>query len=63
MDEAVAVHLAVHDLTESERNVILRIAQSALAYPGVTHLKAKTIADVANQITRPVEFYNWLEVR
>ena len=54
MDEAVAHHLAKHDLTESERNVILRIARSALAYPGVAHLKAKTIADSIGISTKTV---------
>ena len=54
MDEAVAHHLAEHDLSESERNVILRIAQSALAYPGVAHLKAKTIADSVGISTKTV---------
>lgn len=54
MDEAVAIHLAEHDLTESERNVILRIAQSALAYPGVAHLKAQTIADSLGISTKTV---------
>lgn len=54
MDEAVASHLATHDLTESERNVILRIAQSALAFPGAAHLKAKTIADSVGISTKTV---------
>ncbi|MEK3765512.1 helix-turn-helix domain-containing protein [Solibacillus sp. FSL K6-4121] len=54
MDEAVAAHLAEHELTESERNVILRIAQSALAYPGAAHLKAKTIADSIGISTKTV---------
>ena len=54
MDEAVAQHLAAHDLTESERNVILRIAQSALAYPGATHLKAQTIAESIEVSTKTV---------
>ncbi|MGN7477771.1 helix-turn-helix domain-containing protein [Solibacillus silvestris] len=54
MDEAVAHHLAENNLTESERNVILRIAQSALAYPGAAHLKAKTIADSLGISTKTV---------
>ena len=54
MDEAVATHLADHELTDSERNVILRIAQSALAYPGAAHLKAKTIADSVGISTKTV---------
>lgn len=54
MDEAVAQHLAANDLTESERNVIVRIAQSALAYPGAAHLKAKTIADSVGISTKTV---------
>ncbi|MEK3766025.1 helix-turn-helix domain-containing protein [Solibacillus sp. FSL K6-4121] len=54
MDEAVAQHLEANELTESERNVILRIAQSALAYPGAAHLKAKTIADSVGVSTKTV---------
>lgn len=54
MDEAVAGHLAAHDLTESERNIVLRIARSALAYPGVVHLKAQTIADSLGISTKTV---------
>ncbi|MBD8032982.1 helix-turn-helix domain-containing protein [Solibacillus merdavium] len=54
MDEAVAQHLAANDLTDSERNIILRIAQSALAYPGAAHLKAKTIADSVGISTKTV---------
>lgn len=54
MDEAVAQHLAAHDLTESERNVILRIARSALAYPGAAHLKAQTIAESIEVSTKTV---------
>lgn len=54
MDVAVAAHLAMHDLTESERHIILRIAQSALAYPGTAHLKAKTIADHVGISTKTV---------
>lgn len=54
MDEAIATHLANHELTECERNVILRIAQSALAYPGAAHLKAKTIADSIGISTKTV---------
>ncbi|MGN7476841.1 helix-turn-helix domain-containing protein [Solibacillus silvestris] len=54
MDEAVAQHVAAHDLTESERSVILRIAQSALRYPGAAHLKAQTIADSVGISTKTV---------
>ena len=54
MDAAVAIHLEQHDLTEGERQVVLRIAQSALAYPGAAHLKAKTIADSIGMSTKTV---------
>lgn len=54
MDEAVATHLAQHELTESERNVIVRIAQSALRYPGTAHLKASTIAKSIGVSTKTV---------
>ncbi|AWE06338.1 helix-turn-helix domain-containing protein [Lysinibacillus sp. 2017] len=54
MDEVVAIHLESHDLTEAERNVTLRISQSALAYPGAAHLKAKTIADHVGVSTKTV---------
>ncbi|MER2107402.1 MAG: helix-turn-helix domain-containing protein [Solibacillus sp.] len=54
MDKAVAEHLARHDLTKSERAILLRIAQSALKYPGAAHLKAATIASSTEVSTKTV---------
>lgn len=54
MDEAVATQLAQHTLTKSERAILLRIAQSALQYPGAAHLKAATIAKSVDVSTKTV---------
>lgn len=54
MDEAVATHLAQHVLTKSERTIVLRIAQSALKYPGAANLKAATIAQCVRVSTKTV---------
>ncbi|MBL3729261.1 helix-turn-helix domain-containing protein [Lysinibacillus sp. HST-98] len=46
MDKSVEDHMAVHyyDLTESEREILFKLASHSLEYPGVCHLKASTIA-------------------
>lgn len=54
MDEIVAAQLTRHTLTKSERAVLLRIAQSALHYPGAAHLKAQTIATSLDVSTKTV---------
>lgn len=54
MDRHVRKHLIEHELTNSEEKVLLIIAQHALAYPGVTHLKAETIAEKGEISTKTV---------
>lgn len=54
MDEVVAGQLSRHVLTQAECAVLLRIAQSALKYPGAAHLKACTIAASINVSTKTV---------
>ena len=47
MDEHVEGHIRknFYELTESEKAVLYKVASHALDYPGVCHLKAKTIAE------------------
>ncbi|MFF5997087.1 helix-turn-helix domain-containing protein [Lysinibacillus sp. KU-BSD001] len=56
MDEHVAKQLAKHEaiLTEAERAIVYKIASHALAYPGVAHLKAETIAKSLKLSTKTV---------
>lgn len=54
MDCAVAAQLTRHTLSKSERTILLRIAQSALNYPGAAHLKAATIAKAVHVSTKTV---------
>lgn len=48
MDAAVEQHIQQHyyNLTESERAIVFALAGRSLAYPGASHLKAETIAEV-----------------
>lgn len=56
MDEHVANHLEHYNtvLTENEAAVVQKIAAHALAYPGVSHLKAATIAGSLHISTKTV---------
>lgn len=56
MDKSVEDHIAAHyyDLTESERTIVFKLASRSLAYPGVSHLKASTIADQVGVSTKTV---------
>ncbi|MGG0655412.1 helix-turn-helix domain-containing protein [Rummeliibacillus pycnus] len=56
MDEHVECHIRKHfyNLTESDKVVLYKIASHALDYPGVCHLKAKTIAEVLDISLRTV---------
>ncbi len=56
MDEHMGSHLLRYKelLTESEVAIVKKIASHALAYPGVSHLKAVTIADSLQISTKTV---------
>lgn len=56
MDEHVECHIRknFYDLTESEKTVLYKVASHALDYPGVCHLKAKTIAEALGVSLRTV---------
>ncbi|MEG0385659.1 MAG: helix-turn-helix domain-containing protein [Solibacillus sp.] len=56
MDEAVKQHIEVHrlDLTTSERAIVFALAGRSLMYPGASHLKAETIANVVGVSTKTV---------
>ncbi|WP_445479189.1 transcriptional repressor [Lysinibacillus irui] len=56
MDKSVEDHMAVHyyDLTESERAIVFKLASHSLEYPGVSHLKASTIATALEISTKTV---------
>ncbi|AMW98476.1 helix-turn-helix domain-containing protein [Rummeliibacillus stabekisii] len=56
MDQEVEKHIQAHyyNLTASERAIIFKLAAHALEYPGVTHLKASTIAAALEISTKTV---------
>ncbi|MCM3316693.1 helix-turn-helix domain-containing protein [Rummeliibacillus stabekisii] len=56
MDVEVEKHIQSHyyDLTASERAIVFKLAAHALEYPGVTHLKASTIAAALEISTKTV---------
>ena len=56
MDHNVEQHISIHrlDLTASERAIVFALAGRSLMYPGVSHLKAETIANIVGVSTKTV---------
>lgn len=56
MDSNVAQHISFHrlDLTASERAIVFALAGRSLMYPGTSHLKASTIANIVGISTKTV---------
>lgn len=54
LNEAVDGHLTYQDLNKTERDVLIMLSQYSVKYYGVSHLKAKTIANHIGKSERTV---------